>query len=189
MPVFKEKSTRGSDPEEHCQKLVIADFATTSVGKKTCSEMTVMNKTCHRDDTSGLPMFYTRPTLKYSWEFSYLFTLRLCFAHPWVEPSLNLSPVFCGWLFLYKVLLRGWYNAVAPSSRRSAACSSMYLGCRSVVLLVHMLSFVLAMWPAHFHSVFMKCFMTSLTFVLPLVMSCGILNHYLDVEHLSGSLY
>ena len=51
-----------------------------------------------------------------------------------------------------------------------------FLTCRSVVLIVHLLSFMRATWPAHFHFAFVIISMTSFIFVFSLIIEFDIFS-------------
>ena len=66
------------------------------------------------------------------------------------------------------------------------------LGCHSVQHLVHLLSFILAICPAHYHFCFSVYSMTSIIFVLFLTSEHGILPYlshkYTSPKHVAGML-
>ena len=101
---------------------------------------------------------------------------RLGFVHPLQDVALHQCLPLSSIAFLLQV---------APSF---SVMSSRHLllgrpldifplpGCHSVQCLIHLMSFILAIWPAHFHFCFSVYSMASVIFVLLLISQHGILS-------------
>ena len=102
--------------------------------------------------------------------------LHLGFVHPLQDVALHQYLPSSSVAFLIQVV---------PSFSGMSSCHLLLgrplvlfplLGCHSVHRLVHLLSFNLAIWPAHFHFCFSVYSIISMTFVLFLISEHGILS-------------
>ena len=108
---------------------------------------------------------------------SHLISSRLCPSTAGCSPP-SMSSIFV-------CLLIAFLIQVVPSFSVMSSCHLLLgrpldlfplLGCHSVHRLVHLLSFNLAIWPAHFHFCFSVYSMISMIFVLFLISAHGILS-------------
>ena len=102
--------------------------------------------------------------------------LRLGFVHPLQD--VTLYQCFSLWSVAFLIQVVPSFSVMSSRHLLLGRPLDVFplLGCHSVQRLVHLLSFILAIWPAHFHFCFSVYSMISIIFVLFLISEHGILS-------------
>ena len=94
----------------------------------------------------------------------------------WKFPSTRFLHCCLSFAALKQVAPCHYWEVIAPSSSWTSSCSFPVLTYHSVHRTVHLLSFMRATWPAHFHLVFVMISSVSLIPVFSVIVLFGILS-------------